>query len=86
MSDEIRQRRENRKRFLQRLYDSSENDSSAYVDGYEIAADLGLSRQDAERIARYFDDHGYVVNSSGTSLTLRITAKGIDHVETGFLE
>lgn len=86
MSDEIRQRRENRRLFLQRLYDSSESDTSAYVDGYEIAADLGLSRQDAERITRYFDDHGYVANSSGTGLTLRITAKGIDHVETGALE
>ncbi|MDQ3521412.1 MAG: hypothetical protein M3434_03620 [Gemmatimonadota bacterium] len=40
-----------------------------------------MSRQDAERIARYFEDYGYVKNTGGSALVLRITASGIDHVE-----
>ncbi len=50
-------------------------------DSYAIAERPGLSRQDAERIARYFEDYGYVKNTGGSGLVLRITARGIDHVE-----
>lgn len=83
MSDDIRERRENRRKFLRRLYDCSENDVSTYLDGYEIADELGLSRFDAERFARYHEDHGYVRKSGSSGLTLRITAQGIDQIETG---
>jgi len=79
----IRERRESRRRFLLRLYQVSEEEASEYLDGYEVAAELGLSRQDAERIVRYFEDHGYVRKTGNTGLTLRITAQGIDHVEHG---
>jgi CTP-dependent riboflavin kinase len=79
----IRARRESRRRFLLRLYQVSEEEASEYLDGYEVAGELGLSRQDAERIVRYFEDHGYVRKTGNTGLTLRITAQGIDHVEHG---
>ena len=78
----IRRRRENRRRFLQRLYQHSEEGASEYVDGYEVADELGLSRPDLERIVRYHEDHGYVTKTTGAGLTLRITARGIDFVET----
>jgi CTP-dependent riboflavin kinase len=81
----VRQRRENRHRFLLRLYEVSEQDASEYLDGYEVAAELGLSRQDAERIVRYFEDHGYVRKTGSRGLTLRITAQGIDFLESGAL-
>jgi CTP-dependent riboflavin kinase len=83
--DAIRTRRENRGRFLQRLYEVSEHEASEYLDGYDIAAELGLSRQDAERIVRYFEDHGYVRKVNNSGLTVRITAQGIDFLETGGL-
>ena len=81
--DEVRLRREARRRFLEALYDTSERGESEYQDGYEIAAELGVSRQDAERIVRYHEDHGFVAKSAGVrgGLTVRITARGIDHVE-----
>ncbi|HEX2092903.1 MAG TPA: hypothetical protein VHG28_10895 [Longimicrobiaceae bacterium] len=82
-SDLIRRRRENRRRFLERLYRSSEEEGAVYEDGYDIAEELGLSRQDAERIARYHEDHGYVKHTGGQGLTLRITARGIDYLERG---
>jgi CTP-dependent riboflavin kinase len=81
--EEVRLRREARRRFLEALYDTSERGESEYQDGYEIAAELGVSRQDAERIVRYHEDHGYVRKSGSHGLTVRITAQGIDHVETG---
>jgi CTP-dependent riboflavin kinase len=82
MSDEVRRRREWRQRFLELLYQQSEAGASEYQDGYELAAELGVSRQDAERIVRYHEDHGFVKKSGSHGLTVRITAQGIDHVET----
>jgi CTP-dependent riboflavin kinase len=83
MSDEIRRRREVRRRFLEILYTASEEGASEYADGYELGAELGLSRQEAERIVRYHEDHGHVRKSGSHGLTVRITAQGIDHIETG---
>lgn len=83
MSDAVRARRENRRRFLEHLYRCSEEESTEYRDGYEVADELAISRQDAERIVRYLEDHGYVLKTGRTGLVLRITAAGIDHVEGG---
>jgi biotin operon repressor len=81
VSEAIRARRENRRRFLDYLYRCSEEEATEYRDGYEVADELGISRQDAERIVRYLEDHGYVIKTGRTGLVLRITAAGIDHVE-----
>jgi len=83
MSEEMRRRREARRRFLERLYEQSEAGESEYLDGYELASELGMTRQDAERVVRYHEDHGFVRKSGSHGLTVRITAQGIDHVETG---
>lgn len=82
MSDAVRARRENRRRFLDYLYRCSEEEDTEYRDGYEVADELGISRQDAERIVRYLEDHGFVTKTGRTGLVLRITAAGIDHVES----
>jgi hypothetical protein len=81
-ADVFARRRAERRRFLERLYRSSEEDGIVYEDGYAVAEELGLSRVDAERVARYHEDHGYVRNMGGSGLTLRITAHGIDFVES----
>jgi CTP-dependent riboflavin kinase len=81
--EEIRRRREARRRFLEILYDRSERGESEYQDGYDLAAEIGVSRQDAERIVRYHEDHGFIRKSGSHGLTVRITAQGIDHVEQG---
>lgn len=86
MSDAIRARREKRRRFLEHLYRCSEEESTEYRDGYEVADDLEISRQDAERIVRYLEDHGFVLKTGRTGLVLRITAAGIDHVEAAAQE
>jgi DNA-binding MarR family transcriptional regulator len=82
VSDDVRARRENRRRFLEYLYRCSEQEDTEYRDGYEVADELGITRQDAERIVRYLEDHGFVTKTGRTGLVLRITAAGIDHVET----
>jgi CTP-dependent riboflavin kinase len=83
VNDDIRQRREARRRFLEQLYQASEEGDSEYLDGYDLAGGLGLSRQDAERVVRYHEDHGFVLKTGRHGLTVRITARGIDHVERG---
>ena len=83
MNDDLRARRASRRRFLERLYEASEQGDSEYLDGYELAAELGLSRHDAERFVRYHEDHGFVLSTGRHGLTVRITAQGIDHVERG---
>ena len=82
VSELFRRRREDRRRFLERLYRSSEEEGIVYEDGYAVAEELGLARADAERIARYHEDHGYVQNMGGSGLVLRITARGIDFIES----
>lgn len=84
--ERIRARRAQRWSFLVRLYEAAEDEGAPYVDGFELAADLGLDRAAAERIARYLEDHGYVKNTSGNDLVLRITARGIDYVERRLLQ
>ena len=81
MTNPIRQRREHRRRFLEFLYRASEEESTEYRDGYEVAEELEIPRQDAERIVRYLEDHGFVTKSGRTGMVVRITAHGIDHVE-----
>ncbi|HEX5724505.1 MAG TPA: hypothetical protein VFX98_03515 [Longimicrobiaceae bacterium] len=81
--DDVRRRREARHRFLELLYEASETGESEYADGYALGAGLGLSRHDVERVVRYHEDHGFVAKAGGGGLTVRITARGIDHVETG---
>ncbi len=85
MSDAVRARRENRRRFLEHLYRCSEEEDTEYQDGYEVADALGIGRHDAERIVRYLEDHGFVTKTGRTGLVLRITAAGIDHVESAAL-
>lgn len=75
-------RREMRLRFLEALYRASEEGAGVYEDAYLIAEALGLTRLDAERIVRYWEDLGFVKNTSVTGLSVRITAQGIDHIET----
>lgn len=81
--DEVGRRRELRRRFLEALYQRSEEGESEYQDGYELGAELGMTRQEAERVVRYHEDHGFVRKTGSHGLTVRITAHGIDHVETG---
>ena len=81
--DAVSRRRELRRRFLEAIYQRSEEGESEYQDGYELGAELGMTRQDAERVARYHEDHGFVRKTGSHGLTVRITAQGIDHVETG---
>jgi CTP-dependent riboflavin kinase len=81
--DAVSRRRELRRRFLEALYQRSEEGESEYQDGYGLGAELGMSRQDAERVVRYHEDYGFVRKTGSHGLTVRITAQGIDHVETG---
>lgn len=74
-------RRAARLRFLRRLYEMAEADVGAFCDGAEIADELGIPIREAGRIVRYYEERGYL-RPAGTGLTIRITADGIDFVES----
>jgi DNA-binding MarR family transcriptional regulator len=76
------QRRQTRSRFLHRLYQLGDADVGAFLDGREIADDLQIPLPEAERIIRYYEERGYLRHAGGGGLTLRITAEGIDYVES----
>jgi CTP-dependent riboflavin kinase len=77
----VRKRRQDRLRFLHRLYEIGDADVGAFQDGREIADSLNVPLDEAERIVRYLEDHGYLFRSGG-GLTVRITAEGVDYLES----
>jgi DNA-binding MarR family transcriptional regulator len=77
----VRRRRQDRLRFLHRLYEIGDADVGAFQDGREIADSLNVPLDEAERIVRYLEDHGYLRRSGG-ELTVRITAEGVDYLES----
>lgn len=81
-ADHVRARRALRRRFLEALYAAHEDGDTEYLDAYELGAELGMTRQDTERVVRYHEDHGFVAKTGRQGLVLRITARGIDFVET----
>lgn len=86
MDQTISARRENRLRFLRRLYELAEADVASFQDGSEIAEDLRIPLAEAGRIIRYYEEHGYLRHAGGGGMTLRITAAGVDFVELAPLE
>jgi DNA-binding MarR family transcriptional regulator len=84
-ADTVRRRRQDRLRFLHRLYEIGDADVGAFQEGREIADALGIPIDEAERIVRYHEDRGYLRRSGG-GLTIRITAEGVDYVESLFAE
>jgi hypothetical protein len=82
----LRQRRLDRHRFLAALYARSDADVGAYEDGRDLADGLGIPLPEAERIVRYLEERGFVQHLGGGGLTLRITAAGIDHVESSGMD
>lgn len=79
----IRRRRAARTAFLKRLYTASEGDVGAFQDAREIGDQVGVPVAEAERIVRYFEDRGFLRQSGGGGLIVRLTAAGVDHVELG---
>jgi Mn-dependent DtxR family transcriptional regulator len=80
-SDPIARRRAQRQSYLRALYQRVDADVSEFVNGYDIAHELGIGREDAARLFAYFEEKGLVRVDDHREGTLRITADGVDRVE-----
>lgn len=84
LSDEVIARRKSqRQAFLRALYQRVDGSVSEFVNGYDLARQLGLDRTEAARLFAYFEERGLVRVDDHREGTLRITADGVDLVESG---
>jgi hypothetical protein len=80
--DRIRARRERREAFLRALYAEVDGSVSDFVDGFQIAAGVGADGDEARRIMAYFEEKGFLLVDDHKTGVIRITATGVDVVET----
>ena len=79
---EIRQRRQQRADFMNRLYQAVDGNVGEFVQGIELAADLPASAEEARRIIAYLEEKGWIKVDDHRNGVVRITAAGVDAVET----
>jgi len=83
LNPEIAERRQNRTAFLVRLYEMVDASVSTFVSGPEIASSVGVTAEEGMRIVEYLEEKQYIHIDDHKLGIIRITALGIDHVETG---
>jgi len=82
MTNPIQQRREHRRAFLDALYTHVDGSITEFVNAYEIGARLGIDETETRKIFEYLEEKGFVLVDDHRAGTLRMTAAGIDEVES----
>jgi len=82
-SERIALRRAQRAQFLRMLYDLVDGSVNEFVDGHQIAAEIGAMPEEARRIMAYFEEKQLIKIDDHKAGIIRITAAGVDEVETG---
>jgi Mn-dependent DtxR family transcriptional regulator len=78
----LRARRQWRRQLLRALYDRAAGSVSEFVPAFDLAADLGIEASEAARIVAYLAEKGWVFVDSHRDGIVRITAAGVDEVES----
>jgi hypothetical protein len=78
----VAERRRNRLRLLRLVYDRTSADVASFLDGHEVADELGMPHDEVGGMIRYFEELGFLKHIGGGGLMIRITAAGIDQVES----
>jgi hypothetical protein len=81
--DQLKARRQRRQDFLKTLYEAVDSDVNEFVDGYEIAAQVGADMAEAKRIIAYFEEKELLMVDDHKAGIIRITAAGVDVIESG---
>jgi len=81
MSEAMRRRRELRRQFLIRLYETTDASVSEFVSAWDLGAELGVAEDEARRIVEYLAEKGWVMVDDHRTGTIRLTASGVDEVE-----
>jgi len=79
---DVQKRRRLRTAFIVRLYEIVDASVSEFVNAFEVAASVDMDETEARRVIEYFEEKGYLKVDDHRSGVVRITADGIDHVES----
>jgi predicted transcriptional regulator len=79
--DLIKQRRERRERFLAGLYAAVDGNVAEFIQGFDLAAELGADAEEGRRIIAYLEEKGLIKVDDHRNGVVRITAAGVDAVE-----
>lgn len=78
----MRRRRRQRREFLVGAYELADGSVSEFINGYELGASLDIAEDEARKIFDYLEEKGWVLVDDHRAGTLRLTAEGIDEVES----
>src|SRR5688500_11123521 len=82
MNEPMRRRREHRREFLRLLYELVDGSVSEFVPAATIGEKLGVDETETRRIFEYLEEKRFVMVDDHRSGIIRITAAGIDEVES----
>ncbi len=75
-------RRQRRAEFMTRLYEKVDASVSMFVSAFDIAAEMEMNADETARTIEYLKEKRYLHIDDHKQGIVRITAEGIDHVET----
>ncbi len=67
---------------MHRLYRAVDGNVSEFVQGFDIAAQVEADAEEARRIIAYLEEKGRIKVDDHRNGVIRITAAGVDAVET----
>jgi RIO-like serine/threonine protein kinase len=82
MSEMMRRRRELRRAFLRSLYEQADGSVSEFVAAYELGSTIGMDEAETRKIFEYLEEKALVMVDDHRVGTIRLTAAGIDEVES----
>lgn len=75
-------RRRQRREFLVGAYELADGSISEFINGYDLGSSMGMAEVEARKIFEYLEEKGWVLVDDHRVGTLRLTAAGIDEVES----
>lgn len=81
MSD-VSGRKQQRTAFIRRLYGVVDASVTEFVSAFDIGAELGITDKEIGRLLGYFEEKGLIKTDDHKLGIIRITATGIDYVES----
>ena len=65
-----------------RLYQAVDGNVGEFVQGFDIATELAVDAEEARRMIAYLEEKGWIKVDDHRKGVIRITAAGVDAVET----
>jgi Mn-dependent DtxR family transcriptional regulator len=75
-------RRQNRTDFMVRLYEIVDASVGTFVSAFDVAEPIGIDPAEVKRLIEYLEEKEYIHIDDYQRGVIRITATGIDHVES----